>query len=235
MQPSKNPTTWATDSPVPIGWMRQFKYFLQLYNIYKNIEGDIVECGIGEGNTFAMLAYLIGEEKVNKSSNRILWGFDSFEGWPKPTEWDISPRNPQKGEWAISDEIVKNALKKTGIYQEFPDLDIRIIKGFFNKTLPLFPNRPIAFLHIDADLHTGYHDTLVNLFPKVAKGGVIAFDEYKRFPNRPEYNYGSIEKWPGCTKAVDDYFSDKLHQQIKYVEYSKEEDKIQKKYYIIKS
>jgi hypothetical protein len=48
--------------------------------LYKQIppEGDMVECGLGEGNTFAMLAYFIGSE--GRQQPRTLWGFDSFEG-----------------------------------------------------------------------------------------------------------------------------------------------------------
>ena len=221
--PSKNPTTWATNSPVPVGWMREFRYFLKLYYLYKGTTGDIVECGLGEGNTFAMLAYLIGSETSQK---RTLWGFDSFEGWPEPTPWDASPRNPQKGEWRINEEMVQKRFEDSGIYKEFPGLDIRITKGFFNQTLPHFPARQIAFLHIDADLYPGYRDALTNLFPKVAIGGIVAFDEYKRFPNRSEYGYGTIEKWPGCTKAVDEYFANRP-EQLHY-------DEETGKYYVVK-
>ncbi|NQS90399.1 HAD hydrolase-like protein, partial [Patescibacteria group bacterium] len=216
---SKNPTTWATDSPVSVGWMRQFRYFLRLYNIYKDITGDIVECGVGAGDTFAMLAYFMGSETLTK---RTLWGFDSFKGWPEPTQWDASPRNPKKGDWLVNKDVTLERLEKSGIFRQFlnPDLKIKIIKGFFDKTLPQFPNRPIAFLHIDADLYRGYCDALVNLFPKVAIGGVIAFDEYQRYPNRLEYDNGTIEKWPGCTKAVDEYFSERPEQIMHYSEAS---------------
>lgn len=100
--PSRVPTQWQTASPVLVGWMRQFRYFIFLYDdlIRRDIMGDIVECGLGEGNTFAMLAYLMGSE--NRQLPRTLWGFDSFEGWPEPDASDTSPRNPQKGEWKVT-------------------------------------------------------------------------------------------------------------------------------------
>lgn len=204
--PSKVPTSWATASPVPVGWMRQFQYFAGLYERIRVLDGDVVECGLGEGNTFAMLAYLIGSEK-QQTPQRILWGFDSFEGWPEPTEWDASPRNPQKGEWKVSEEMVEKRFEESGIYREFPKLDIRITKGFLGDTLPHFPlDRRIAFLHLDVDLYEGYRDGLVYLFPKVVPGGIVAFDEYREFHlELPEY--GEKEKWPGCSKAIDEYFS----------------------------
>src|SRR6266487_648209 len=95
--PSKVPTSWATTQPVPVGWMRQFRYFTRLYDRIHGLAGDVVECGLGEGNTFAMLAYLIGTEE--RQQPRTLWGFDSFEGWPEPDACDASPRKAQKGEW----------------------------------------------------------------------------------------------------------------------------------------
>ncbi|MEK9182887.1 MAG: TylF/MycF/NovP-related O-methyltransferase [Patescibacteria group bacterium] len=222
--PSKVPTQWATNSPVPVGWMCQFRYFLKLYNMIKGVRGDFVECGLGEGNTFAMLAYFIGSE--DNQLSRTLWGFDSFEGWPEPAASDASPRNPQKGEWKVNEGMIRQRFEESGIYKGFPDLDVRITKGFFNVTLPYFPARQIAFLHIDADLYPGYHDALINLFPNVSVGGIVAFDEYKEFPNKPEYGNGQIEKWPGCTKAVDEYFEGRP-EKIQY-------DPETKKYFVMK-
>ena len=204
--PSKVPTQWATTQAVPVGWMKQFRYLARLYELIRDIPGDIVECGLGEGNTFSMLAYLAGSDRNHK---RRLWGFDSFEGWPEPTKWDVSPRNPKKGEWAVTEEMVRTRIEESGISKKFPNLDLRIVKGFFDRTLPDFPNRPIAFLHIDADLYPGYRDVLNFLFPKVVLGGVVAFDEYREFPNGPEYGEGTIEKWPGASKAIDDYFTNR--------------------------
>jgi hypothetical protein len=195
-----------------------------MFEMIRSISGDVVECGLGEGNTFAMLAYLIGSEGLEPP--RTLWGYDSFEGWPKPSVYDASPRNPQKGEWRVSEEIIQRRLKESLITEKFPDLNIRIVKGFFRKTLPEFPDRTIAFLHIDADLYEGYYDALSYLFPKVTEGGIVLFDEYREFPNRLEYNYGKIEKWPGATKAIDDYFSS-FPYQIQYYQETK-------KYYVIK-
>lgn len=196
--PSKVPTQWATVNPVPVGWMRQFRYMAELYDKIRDIPGDVVECGLGEGNTFAMLAYLAGSE----NAGRKLWGFDSFEGWPEPTEFDKSPRDPHKGEWKVSEEMVKRRLEESGLIREYPRLKIEITKGFLGETLQFPGTVQIALLHLDVDLYAGYRDGLEYLFPKVVVGGLVLFDEYKEFP--PDYN--GIEKWPGCTKAVDDYF-----------------------------
>ncbi len=106
------------------------------------------------------------------------------------------------------------------------DLEFNITGGFFDKTLPTSPVSEIAFLHIDCDLYPGYRDALKNLFPRVAVGGVVAFDEYKEFPDRPEYGNGTVEKWPGCTKAVDEFFAGRP-EKIQF-------DSSVKKYFVVK-
>ena len=214
------PTQWATPVNVPVGWMRQFRYIVRLFDRIKQIPGDIVECGLGEGHTFAMLAYLTGSERAKPA--RMLWGFDSFEGWPEPTQYDQSPREPQRGEWRVSEDHVRQRLENSLVKKEFPELDIRIVPGFFGETLPNFPDGAIAFLHLDCDLYTSYHDGLSYLFPKVARGGVILFDEYREFPQE----YGGVEKWPGATKAVDEYLAS-TGLPLQY-------DEETKKYYVIK-
>lgn len=214
----KVPTQWQVQWVVSVGWMRQFRYLTGMYERILYIPGDVVECGLGEGNTFSMLAYLAGSEEYPyppamaitasrlAGSERKLWGFDSFEGWPEPVEYDASPRHPQKGEWRVSEEEVRERLERSGIIRDFPSLEIKIVPGFFKDTLPTLPDRPIAFLHVDCDLYVGYRDVLTYLFPRVTKGGVVLFDEYKEFPPLPEYDYGRIEKWPGATRAIDEYF-----------------------------
>lgn len=72
------PTQWAVKQAVTVGWMRQFQYLTGLFDRITNVAGDVVECGLGEGNTFAMLAFLAGKERPFEQ--RTLWGFDSFEG-----------------------------------------------------------------------------------------------------------------------------------------------------------
>ena len=224
-RPSNVPTQWETVSPVPVGWMRQFRYFCMLYDKILRVRGDVVECGLGEGNTFAMLAYLVASENVG--SRRTLYGFDSFRGWPEPATCDDSPRRPQKGELRVTSDMVIKRFQESGIHRAFPHLKLQIIPGFFSESLPNFSGTSrIALLHVDCDLYGSYRDVLKYLEPRVMPGGVIALDEYKEFPNSLEYGNGTVEKWPGCTKAVDDHFSGR-NEEIRYHSETK-------KYYIIK-
>src|SRR3990167_7898450 len=89
---------------VPEGWVNQFLYMAHLYDRIQGVDGDIVECGLGEGTTFSMLAFFSGSE--NHRPVRRLYGFDSFEGFPAPDSLDCSPRKPQEGEWGPEDRGV---------------------------------------------------------------------------------------------------------------------------------
>lgn len=202
----------AATLPMSARWMREFRYLASRYDKVAGVEGDVVECGVGKGRTFLILAHLASEEG---KFPRALWGFDSFHGFPPPSPEDSSPRNPKEGDWSnTSVSHVLSLIKDAGIKKEFIDGNIKLMPGFFHETLKKFPERPIVLLHIDADLYRSYKDALTALFPKVAKGGVVLFDEYRE------------EKWPGATKAIDEYFSGSG--------YALQRDSISGKYYLVK-
>ena len=191
-------------------------YFVRMYGKISEVEGDIVECGLGKMRTFQVLSFLLENDKNNK---RVLWGFDSFEGFPSPTPEDNSYRNPQKGEWAhLTKQDAKDLLVKVGMGSKFLDTRIHFVEGFFEDTLPKYEEKiqKIAFLHLDVDLYASYRDCLNYLFPKVVKGGVVLFDEYKNQEIR----------WPGAKKAIDEYFEG--------TSYKIQKDEILNKYFLIK-
>jgi hypothetical protein len=110
--------------------------------------------------------------------------------------------------------MVWEKIERSGVLERFPRLlFIHTTKGFLRDSLPKFEPRPLVLVHLDVDLYEGYRDGLKYLYPMVVPGGIIAFDEYREFqPWNPEYvapDGRLIEKWPGCTKAVDDFLADK--------------------------
>lgn len=194
---------------------RRSALFFRLPILFSNIqevEGDIVECGVGWARTFSILACLVKAE----GKNRMLYGFDSFEGFPDPSPEDRSPRNPKRGEWkVIGQENVKRILSSVGLDEAFINSNIKIKKGFFEDTLKNSDVQKIAFLHLDVDLYNSYKVCLEELFPKMARGGVVLFDEY------------SSTNFPGAKKAIDEYFSQTPHKIQK--------DIFSNKYYVIKN
>ncbi len=70
------------------------------------------------------------------------------------------------------------------------------------------PGIRFSLIHFDCDLYRPTKIALEYLWPLVSKGGVVLFDEY------------SIKEWPGETKAVDEYFSDKPEVRIKTLQWT---------------
>lgn len=191
-------------------------YLARMYERARQVEGDIVECGVGKLYSFTYLASFM---QSDRDSARSLWGFDSFDGFPEPSKEDSSPRNPQKGEWKYlhAEDVIK-FLDAQRFDRVWLNEHIQIEEGFFADTLPSAKVEQIALLHLDVDLYDSYRDCLTHLFPKVVSGGVVLFDEYA--------NKDEQQKWPGAKKAIDEYFFDSL-QTI-------ERDTSSGKYYLIK-
>ena len=86
-----------------------------LYN--KDIEGDIVECGVYNGNT---LSY-IGKNCEEINLKRKIWGYDTFDGFVKDsysqhdrefkTNKQIKYNEPDSNIFYTLDQVKKNILK----------------------------------------------------------------------------------------------------------------------------
>lgn len=172
----------------------RFHYFTDVFRQIADLDGDVVECGVGWGRSLLYLSLLTRIE----NKGRKVWGFDSFEGFPDPSEHDRSPRSPAKGEWKTDLLSVQKLLTASGLDEVFVRSQVTLIKGFFEESLPRFTGARIALLHADADLYESYKTIYDQLFDRVVPNGVIMFDEYR--------NTFEQLKWPGASKAIDEFF-----------------------------
>ncbi len=92
-------------------------YFHEVFGEIKNVDGDVVECGVGYGNSIVILGSLVD---LNKKERRVI-GFDSFEGFPDTNE-DWSRAAHFKG------ANVKRVEKR--IESAKLPIKIKLIKGF---------------------------------------------------------------------------------------------------------
>lgn len=169
-------------------------YFERLMRLVNDIDGTIVECGVGDGDSLLMLALL----EQAAGSAREIWAFDSFEGFPEPGPDDQSPRSPQEGQSARSIAEVRKRLLDSGVSQHYFSRRMILIKGYLRDSLTEYRGGPIALLHLDVNLYDSYRCALEHLQPKVSPGGVTAFDEYGSTSDRVD--------WPGAKKAIDEFF-----------------------------
>ena len=182
-----------------------FLYQSRMFEKIQSLDGDIVECGVGIGQTLIGWLSLVW----SYGQRRRVWGFDSFEGFPESTSEDKSYRDAQKGDfWALKGvidgtnvtplDIVVDSISNYGLTKEWLSSILTLIQGWFKDSLTHYDGQ-IALLHIDADLYQSYRNVLEILGPKVVPGGLILFDEY----------LGTMEffNFPGAKKAVDEYFA----------------------------
>ena len=166
-------------------------YLQKLCKRTANLPGDIVECGLGQGFSFA------GLSKIGYETNKKIWGFDSFEGFPAPAPEDSSSYSVKAGDWGnVNLEMVTSKILAQ-VPESYFKSSITLVPGFFSDSLPIAPINQIAFLHLDGDLYQSYVDCFTALYDKVVSGGIIAFDECL---NGIEY-----AKYPGGFIAIKEF------------------------------
>lgn len=177
-------------------------YFEQMFRRATGVPGDLVECGVSIGT--GLLNWCLLSETSGRNWN--VWGFDSFEGFPPSVERDRRADGAFQtaaGDYATPPELV---LHEGRVSPKFVGTRLRLVRGFFDKTLAGFDGR-IALLHLDCDLYESYHTCLAALYPKVSAGGLILFDEYED------------ATFPGARVAIDEFFADKPEEVVRYENY----------------
>jgi O-methyltransferase len=154
-----------------------------LDTIENNIDGDVVElgCYVGESSKYLM------KTLIETNSNKKLYVYDSFEGLPDLSKWEINtgwrPRTLVTSEDVLTSNFIENNLP-TPI----------ITKGWFcdipENRLP----EKISFAFLDGDFYDSIYDSLVKVYDRVVDGGYIFFHDYKR------------NDLPGVEAAIKDFF-----------------------------
>ncbi len=135
----------------------------------EGITGDIVECGVCNGGSAAVLA-----EAVLSDPARRIWLYDSFEGIPEP--------GPQDGE--LAKDFAGCFVGYFGSTQallnrvHFP-LDRAVFRpGFFRDTFRQPLPAEVALLHVDADWYESVLSALQTFYPAVVNGGLVVIDDF---------------------------------------------------------
>lgn len=174
----------------------------------EGIQGDVVECGVWNGGCVGLMALANLKEPGPKRRFHL---FDSFEGLPQPSVYDVDvidnfkkncPGLDLRGESNSSlisiracvgesqPSVERFLVKHLGINRS----DLVFHVGWFQNTIPNAAKTiiDIGLLRLDGDWYESTKVCLEGLFHKVAKGGYIIIDDYGTFS--------------GCKKAVDEFF-----------------------------
>jgi predicted O-methyltransferase YrrM len=132
------------------------------------LPGDVVECGVWRGGTALLLAASLEALAPSKR----LYLCDSFQGLPALTDGD-RPEWYREGRFAARRDEVAELLARHHLADR-----CTILEGWFADTLPSLSGIRACMVHIDCDLYQSTVDCLTHLYPAVADGGVIVFDDY---------------------------------------------------------
>ena len=158
-----------------------------------DVSGERLVCefGVWRGDTINHIA---------KMTTKNIYGFDSFEGLPERW-WGVF----DQGHFAVA------KLPKVG-------KNVSLIKGWFNKTLPVFLEQHrglIGFLHIDSDLYSSDKTIFELLEPKLKPGAVIVFDEYFNYPGWKQGEYKAFME-----------FLEKTGYAFEFIGYNRNEEQV---------
>jgi hypothetical protein len=152
------------------------------------VPGDLIETGVWKGGATIFMRAIL---KAYGVTDRTVWVADSFSGLPPP---DAVTYPADEGldlhklpELAIPLEQVQDNFRRYALL----DAQVRFLKGWFRDTLPAAAISQLAVMRLDGDLYQSTMEGLVNLYPKLSRGGYVIVDDY-----------GCYE---ACRRAVHDF------------------------------
>jgi len=176
---------------------RRFNFFGRMAELVRGVPGDIVECGVENGQSLMYWLSIAFDELTPRN----VWGFDSFTGPEKlgmpdaNADGDVSAPKPTA--YAHTIECFINGLNAYGLPALWTNSHMVVTPGFFSETLKNYSGEKIAILHLDCNYFESYRVCLEELYPRVARGGVIVFDEYSNSLDNLHF--------AGAKRAIDEY------------------------------
>ncbi len=174
--------------------------FLAQHEMFKRqlrIKGSIVECGVHHGSGVMTWAHLSAIYEPYNYHRKVI-GFDTFEGFPEVEDIDGSAEHARPGAFSVGYDSEAELLQCVEYFDENRFLNnrdkIELVRGDANETMPKYLEENqhllVSLLFIDFDIYRPAVTAIQTFYPRVPKGGIVAFDEV----NNPQ--------WPGETVAL---------------------------------
>jgi hypothetical protein len=160
---------------------------IDLFRKVLGVTGDIIECGVAQGNGLMIYAHLSAMLEPY-ALNRHIVGFDTFEGFRSISSGN-DPDDISNADFSFaSDELLAKAIEIYDMGRPMNHVPrVSYVKGDAVQTIPQYvkdhPELIIAMLYLDFDIYEPTKVALDHFLPLVPKGGIVAFDEinYAKF------------------------------------------------------
>jgi O-methyltransferase len=147
----------------------------------RDVPGAILEVGVWRGGTGALMA----ARAAGLGLGETVYLCDTWTGVAKTGEVDIYYRDGKHDD--ASQEIVERLIAGLGLS------NVELLQGVFpEETADRIPARTFRLCHCDVDVYESARGVLEWIWPRLAAGAVVVFDDYG-FP-----------ACPGVTKLVDE-------------------------------
>lgn len=164
--------------------------FLAKYEIFKQvlpIHGSIIECGVFMGGGGMAWAHFSAILEPYNHTRRVI-GFDTFSGFPEVSEKDVqrgSSEHLNPGAFQVPDNMVEEIQHLIAIHDRNRPLGhipkLELVVGDACQTIPKYveehPHLLLSLLYMDFDLYEPTKVALEQFYPRMVKGGIVAFDE----------------------------------------------------------
>jgi O-methyltransferase len=170
----------------------------------KDIEGDVCEFGVAQGETSALIA-----NEIAPAGHKRLHLFDSFAGLPRPSEKDelkddifsLGSMDAYTGTMASPERLVRARLEAIS----FPAHRWAIHRGSIEQVLQKDQNLPdkVCFAYVDFDYYEPTKIALEFLHRITSSGAILIVDDYDFFST-------------GAKAAVDEFTRDKHSCETPY-------------------
>jgi len=157
----------------------------------ERVPGAVVECGVLDGGTAALLAWATS----GSDPARAVHLFDAWEGLPETTSEDGAEAGVWTGEVVGSPRRVLAIMEELGVATS----RLHLHRGWFDDTFPRTHVAEVAIVHVDCDFYEPTRLCLDKWYPVISPGGCMQFDDYAAFS--------------GCRKAVDEFLAE--HPEIR--------------------
>jgi hypothetical protein len=148
----------------------------------RDVEGDLVECGVFKGHTTLFCA-----EYLNFADWPKRWLlFDTFDGIPDDQldpGWAEMNKSAYKGTYAYEDVVQR--------FAPFPNIEV--VRGRVPEILDERAPHKLSFLHIDLNNTSAEIAALDRLVQRLSPGGVLILDDYCWSSARAQFD--AERKW----------------------------------------
>lgn len=162
----------------------------------RSVEGVIIEAGVGTGWGMGFWMSL----KRYFRDSRIVWGFDSFSGFPESftneSTWFQKHYRMINDQYKMFDLPYVTSKMNSLELSDSELTEFRLVEGHMPDSFQALGDRKVSLLNVDGDLYQTVRDTLDFFVPRMQPGARILLDEY----DLPD----DLRKWPGAKVAVDE-------------------------------